>query len=79
MRLKALRRLRTRVSKETLLKRTRSVGRHAAMMAKPASIMDQWRSVEIVTAEMSAGSSAGQGDDQHHGSTLASNPAFVTS
>ena len=48
-RLRALRTLLTMLSSEILLNRKRRLGKQAAMIAKPASIIDQYRIVVTVT------------------------------
>ena len=52
--LRALRTLFTTLWSETLLTRKRRLGKHAAMIAKPASIIDQYRIVVTVTYGESA-------------------------
>lgn len=53
-RLRALRTLFTILSREALLKRKRRLGKQAAMIAKPASIIDQYRIVVTFTCGQSA-------------------------
>ena len=64
---------------ESLRTKNCKVGRHAAMTAKPASIIDQYRIVETVTSNELVAFTVLKGENQRSGSTLVLRPAFIIS